>query len=60
MMNQHEEMITDLAALQDAVGEDLTPASMAVMDELIERVADNLALAAGAAQALGKSTRFSG
>lgn len=53
MMTQHEEMVSNAADLQDAILADLTPASLAVMDDLIERIAGNLALAAGAAQALG-------
>lgn len=53
MMTQHEEMVSNCAALQDAVMADLTPASMAMMDDLIEHFADNLAVAARAAQALG-------
>lgn len=52
MMTQHEEMIADAGDLQAMLLEDLTPASMAMMDDLIEHFADNLALAAGAAQAL--------
>lgn len=51
-MTQHEEMVSDCAALQEATMEALTPASMAVLDALIEKIADNLALAAGAARAL--------
>lgn len=54
MMTQHEEMIADAGDLQAMLLEDLTPASMAMMDDLIEHFADNLALAAGAAQALGR------
>ena len=51
MMTQHEEMVSDLAALQDLALEDLTPASMAQMELLIERLAWNLELASGAGQA---------
>lgn len=60
MKTQHEEMVADGAALQTMLLEDLTPASMAAMDDLIEHFAENLALAAGAAQALGKGTSFKG
>lgn len=51
MKTQHEEMVTDLAALQDATQEALTPASMAAMSALLEQVEDNLALAKGGAPA---------
>lgn len=37
-MTQHEEMVSDCAALQDALLADLTPASMAMMDDLIEHL----------------------
>lgn len=56
MKTQHEEMVSDSADLQDAVLADLTPASMALMDDLIERIADNLALAVRAGQALTQRT----
>lgn len=51
MKTQHEEMVSDLADLQDVVVEPLTPASMAAMSDLIEQIADNLALAKGGAPA---------
>lgn len=51
MKTQHEEMIDDLADLQDVVAEPLTPASMAAMSALLDHVEDNLALAKGGAPA---------
>lgn len=60
MKTQHEEMIADLGTLQDVVAGPLTQASMAVMSAILDGIEDNLALAKGAAQALGKLTSFSG
>lgn len=51
MKTQHEEMIADLADLQDVVAEPLSSASMAAMSALLEAVEDNLALAKGGAPA---------
>lgn len=60
MKTQHEQMIANGAALQQVMLEDLTLESMAEMHELIERIADNLALAAKSSQALGQSTSRNG
>lgn len=60
MKTQHEEMVADCGALLEVVQEDLTTASMMAMEELVTRIEWNLDLAAGAAQALGQSTSFSG
>lgn len=49
MKTQHEEMIADAGDLQAMLLEDLTPGTMAKMDDLIEHFAENLALAANAA-----------
>lgn len=51
MKTQHEEMIADLGALQDAVAEPLSSASMAAMNDLLGQIADNLALARAGAPA---------
>ena len=59
MLSQHEEMVADCGALLEVVQEDLTPGSMEAMELLLERLAWNLDLAAGAVQA-GQATSFSG